>query len=116
MFSSIFSFIGKNIRSVRKDTEGSVAFKEIGLEVNADKTKYMVMYRHQNARKNQNITRGNTFLEKMEQFKCLETKLTFRNSFHKDMKSRLQSGNACYYLVPYKEIAGQHVGRVLEAP
>jgi hypothetical protein len=109
MFSNIFAFIGRNIRSVRKDTEGLVAFKEIGLEVDAEKTKYMVMSRHQNALKNQNITRSNKCLEKLEQFKCLETNLTVRNSFHEDMKSRLKSGNASYHSVPYKGTAGQHV-------
>ena len=31
------------------------ARKEIGLEVNADKTKYMVMFRDQNAERSQNI-------------------------------------------------------------
>jgi len=95
IFSNIFAFTGRNICSVRKDTEDLVAFKEIGLEVNAEKTKYMVMSKHQNARKNQNITRGNKSLEKLEQFKCLGTNLTIRNSFHEDMKSRLKSGNAC---------------------
>jgi hypothetical protein len=34
-----------------------VASKEIGLEVNAEKTKCMVMSRHQNAGHNQNINR-----------------------------------------------------------
>jgi hypothetical protein len=44
----------------RKKTEASVvASKEIGLEVNADKTMYMVMSRDQNAGKNHNIQTDN---------------------------------------------------------
>jgi hypothetical protein len=39
MFSSIFAFKGRSIPTVRKDTEGLVAFKEIGQEVNVEKTK-----------------------------------------------------------------------------
>jgi len=83
IFSSIFAFIGRNICSVRKDTEDLVAFKEIALEVNAEKTKHMVMSRHQNARKNQNITRGNKSLEKLKQFKFVGTNLTFEIPFMK---------------------------------
>jgi hypothetical protein len=36
-----------------------IASKEIGLEVNAEKTKYMVMSRDQNAGQNSNINIGN---------------------------------------------------------
>ena len=33
----------------------------------------------------------------MEEFKFLETTLTNQNSFQEEVKSRLNSGNACYY-------------------
>jgi hypothetical protein len=81
MFSNTFPFIGRSIRTVRKDTQALVAFKEIGLEINAEKTKYMVTSRHQIARQNQNITRVNKSLEKLEQFKCVGTTLTFEIPF-----------------------------------
>ena len=39
-----------SVHTVKENAEALiVASKEIGLEVNADKTKYMVMSRHQNA-------------------------------------------------------------------
>jgi hypothetical protein len=42
--------LGGSIRAVKENAEALVvAAKEIGLEVNADKTKYMVMSRDQNA-------------------------------------------------------------------
>jgi hypothetical protein len=42
--------LGRSVHAVKKNTESLVAAtKEIGLEVNADKTKYMVMSRDQNA-------------------------------------------------------------------
>jgi hypothetical protein len=48
--------LGGNVHAVRKNTEALVAAaKEIGLEVNADKIKYMVMSRDQNAGQNSNI-------------------------------------------------------------
>jgi hypothetical protein len=43
--------------------------KEMGLEVHADKTKYMAMSWHQNAGQNHNIKTDNKFFESVEQFK-----------------------------------------------
>jgi hypothetical protein len=55
----LYTFSGTNY--VQKNTEALVvASKEIGLEVNAEKTKYMVMSHNQNAGKNHNIKLDNT--------------------------------------------------------
>jgi hypothetical protein len=53
-----------------------VASKEIGLEVNAEKTKYLIMSRDQVAGKDHNIKIDNKSLERVEQFKYLGTILT----------------------------------------
>jgi hypothetical protein len=37
--------------------------------------------------------------ERMEQFRYLGTTLTNQNSFHKEIKSKMKSGDACYLLV-----------------
>jgi hypothetical protein len=48
--------LGESLRTIRKNTEALIiASKEMGLEVNVEKTKYMVMSRDQNAGKNWNI-------------------------------------------------------------
>jgi hypothetical protein len=57
------------------------------------------MYRDQNAGQNSNIQIGNKSFETMEQFKYLGTTLTDQNSIHEEIKSRLKSGNACYFSV-----------------
>jgi hypothetical protein len=72
-----------------------IASKEIGLEVNAEKTKYMVMSRDQNVGQNVNVQRGNKSFETVEQFKYLGTTPTNQNSFHEEIKSRLEPGNTC---------------------
>jgi hypothetical protein len=55
---------------VRNNTEALViASKEICLEVNAEKTKYMVVYWDQNAGQNGYIQIGNKSFETVEQFK-----------------------------------------------
>jgi len=59
----------------------------------------MVMPRHQNAGRIQNMKIDNSSLERVEQFKCLGTTLTNYSSVEEETKSRLKSGNACYHLV-----------------
>jgi hypothetical protein len=55
------------------------------------------MYRHPNSGQNQNIT--NESFENVATFKYLGTTLTDQNDIHDEIKSRLNSGNACYYSV-----------------
>ena len=62
-----------------------IARKEIGLEVNAEKTKYMVMSRDQNSGQNGYIQIGNTSFETVEQFKYLGTTLKNQNSIHEEI-------------------------------
>ena len=51
--------LGGNVRTVKKTTEALVVVsKEVGLEVNAEKTMYMVMSRDQHAERNHNIKIG----------------------------------------------------------
>jgi hypothetical protein len=94
------NILGGSIHSVKKNAEDLVvASKEIGLEVNAEKTKYMVMSRNQNAGHNHNVKIDNKSFERVEEFKYLGTTLTNRYSIHEEIKSRLKSGNACYHSV-----------------
>jgi hypothetical protein len=53
-----------------------VATKEIGLEVNADITKYMVMSQDRNAGRGHSVKIDNSSIERMEKFKYLGTVLT----------------------------------------
>ena len=75
-----------------------VAIKEIGLEVNADKMKYIVMSRDRNAGRGHSVKIDNTSNEKVEEFKYLGT-ITDQNSIQEEIKSRLKLGNVCYHSV-----------------
>jgi hypothetical protein len=68
------------------------------LEVNADKTKYMVMSRDQNVGRNHSIKVDNSRFGREDEFKYLGTTLTNQNYIQEE-KRRLKSGNACYHLV-----------------
>jgi len=76
-----------------------VASKEIGLEVNADKTKYIITSRDQNAGRSHNTKTDNNSLERVEEFRYYGTNLTNHNSIQEEIKSRLKSGNACCHSV-----------------
>ena len=76
-----------------------VASKEIGLEVNADRSKYMVKSRDQNTGRSHCIKTDKSSFEKMEQFKYLGSTLTNQNSIQEEIKSRFNSWNACYHSV-----------------
>jgi hypothetical protein len=100
VYADDVNILGGSIHTVRKNTEALlIASQEIGLEVIAEKTKYMVMSRDQNAGQNGYIQIGNESFETVEHFKHLGTTLTNQNSIHAEIKSRLKSGNPCYHSV-----------------
>jgi hypothetical protein len=71
---------GNNIDTIKKDT-GSLtdASKEVGLEVNTEKTKYMLMCHYQNTGYNHDINIANICFENVTQFKYLGTTVTNQN-------------------------------------
>jgi hypothetical protein len=75
------------------------ASRDIGLEINAEKTKYMIMSRYPNSGQKRNIRIANESFEKVAKFKYLGTTLTNQNDIHDEIRSRLNSGNPCYYSV-----------------
>jgi hypothetical protein len=64
------NIMGGSIYTLRKNKEALVvASKEIGLEVNVDKTKYMIMSRDQNVGRSHYINIDNSSFERVEEFK-----------------------------------------------
>jgi sorting nexin-29 len=96
VYANDVNMLGRSKDSTKKNAEGLIiASKEIGLEVTAEKTKYMLMSRNQNAGQNHNMKTDSKSFERVEEFNYLGTTLTNRNSIHEEIKSRLKSRNAC---------------------
>ena len=99
-YADAVNILGGSIHILKENAEALVATtKEIGLEVSADKTKYMVMSRDQNAGQIHSVRTDNNTFERVEEFKYLGTTLTNQNSIAEEIKSRLSSGSVCYHSV-----------------
>jgi hypothetical protein len=93
------NLLGDNIANI-KNTETLIdTSKEVGLEVNAEKTKYKLLSHHQNARKNYSTKAANISFENVPQFKYLRTTVTYQNLIQEEIKRRLNLGNACDHSV-----------------
>jgi hypothetical protein len=86
-----------NIVTINKNTETLIeASKEVGLEINAEKTKCMLLSRHQNFVRNREIKIANRLFGNVSQFKYLGTTVTNQNFIQEEINRKLNSGNACY--------------------
>jgi len=92
--------LGGSKQTIKKHTEALVlTSKETGIEVNAEKTLYMVTSPDQNAGQNRNIKIYDKSSERVEQFRYFRTTVMNKNSVQEEITSRLKSGNACYHSV-----------------
>ena len=67
-----------------------MASREIGLEVNAVKTKCKVMSRDQNAGRSHSTKIDDSSFERAEEFKYLGTSLTNQNSIQEEIKEQTE--------------------------
>ncbi|KAJ4442515.1 hypothetical protein ANN_04102 [Periplaneta americana] len=94
------NMLGENPQTIRENTGILLEVsKEIGLEVNPEKTKYMIMSRDEIIVRNGNIKIGNLSFEEVEKFKYLGATVTNINDTRDEIKHRINMGNSCYYSV-----------------
>jgi hypothetical protein len=98
VYADDVSLLGANIDTVKKCTQSLIdASKEVGLEINAQKAKYMLLSRHQDAGQNHDRKISNRCFENVAQFKHMGTTVTYQNLIREEMKRGLNSDNACYH-------------------
>jgi hypothetical protein len=70
VYADDVSLFGHSVNTIKENSETILeASRDIGLEINAEKTKYMIMSRHLNSGQNQNIRIANESFEKVAKFK-----------------------------------------------
>ncbi|KAJ4432309.1 hypothetical protein ANN_20928 [Periplaneta americana] len=100
VYADDVNMLGENPQTIRENTGILLeASKEVGLEVNPEKTKYIIMPRDENIVRNGNIKIGNLSFEEVEKFKYLGATVTNINYTREEIKHRINIGNACYYSV-----------------
>jgi hypothetical protein len=83
------NLLGDNLDTIRKDTQTLIyASKEVGLEVNTKKTKYMLLSCHQRTGQNHDIKVANRCFENVAQLKYLGTTVTSENLNQEKIKMR----------------------------
>ena len=73
VYTADVHIVGRSVRAMKENAEALVVRrKEAGLEVKADKTKYMIMLQCQNAGHDHSIKIGNKSFERVEEFRYSE--------------------------------------------
>ncbi|KAJ4428775.1 hypothetical protein ANN_25768 [Periplaneta americana] len=93
VYADDVNMLGENPQTIRENADS----KAIDLEVNPEKTKYMIMSHDQNIVRNRNIKIGDLSFEEVEKFKYLGATVTNINDSSEEIQRRINMGNACYY-------------------
>jgi hypothetical protein len=99
-YAGAVNLLGNNIDTINNNMGTLIdTSMEVGLEINVEKTKYMLLSCHQNAGQKQDIKIANRLFVSVSQFNYLGMTVRNQNLIQEEIKRRLNSGNACYHSV-----------------
>jgi hypothetical protein len=88
VYADDVNLLGNNIGSIKKNTGVIIdASKEIGLDINIEITKYMLLSRHWNAGQNRDIKIAKRSFENVSQLKYLGKSVTNQNFIQEKIKT-----------------------------
>jgi hypothetical protein len=88
--------LGDNRDTINKNTETLIdTRKEFGIDINVEKTKYMLLSGYQNVGQNGDISIANRSFENVSQFKYLGTTVRNHNLVQEEMLATIQSRTFC---------------------
>jgi len=93
VYTNNVNILGGNVHTTKNAAGLLFADKEYGLEVNADKTKYMSG--HRNVRRSHYMKMDNRNFARVEVIKYCQTNITILNCIQEEVNSRLKSGDIC---------------------
>jgi hypothetical protein len=97
-YADAMNLLGDNLDIINKNKEPLAdTTKDVGLEINVENPKYMLLPCHQNAGQNWDIKIANRLYENVSEFKYLGTRVTNQNLIQEETKRILNFGNACYH-------------------
>jgi hypothetical protein len=80
VYADNIHLLGDNINTIKENTETLLgASRDVGLEMTAEKTKYMIMSPHQNSGQNHNIRITNESFENVAKFRYFRMTVTNQN-------------------------------------
>jgi hypothetical protein len=90
---------GRSVNYLKETSEElKQGAKKVGLEINQDKTKYMIMTKNKDKwQRVQDFTSGEVSCERVNTFKYLGSVLNEENDIDLPIRSRVMAGNKCYY-------------------
>jgi len=88
VYADDVNILGGSVHTIKENADALiVASKETGLEVDADKTQYMINSRDQNAGRSHNMKVDKRSSERVEAFKYLVTTLQIKILFKKELRA-----------------------------